>query len=145
LHGYFNIIFLFTFVLCSVFNEPTGALRVQVKKLRNTNGHVLISLFRNGEGYPDKPEKAYRKGKADIVNGNALLVFSELPPGTYEVALLHDENDDLKMNKNWLGLPSEGYGFSNNVMGMFGPPDVSRASFNIMAGTQKVIDIKTRY
>lgn len=140
-----NIIFLIAIIMCSGFNEPTGVLRVQVKKLRNTNGHVLVSLFRNGEGYPDEPEKAYRKGKANIVNGNAILLFSDLPPGEYEVAVLHDENDDQKMNKSWLGLPSEGYGFSNNVMGMFGPPDVSKASFSILAGTQKIIEINTRY
>ncbi|MBK7290922.1 MAG: DUF2141 domain-containing protein [Chitinophagaceae bacterium] len=38
------------------------------------------------------------------------------------IAILHDENDDGKMNSNFLGLPKEGYGFSNNVMGNFGPP-----------------------
>jgi len=145
LRSILNIIILIAFIMCSGFNEPTGVLRVQVKKLRNTNGHVLISLFRNGEGYPDEPEKAFKKGKVNIVNGNAVLIFTNLPPGDYEVAVLHDENDDQKMNKSWLGLPSEGYGFSNNVMGMFGPPDVSKASFSIAAGTQKIIEINTRY
>ncbi len=129
----------------SAFREPVADLQVRISNLRNTNGHVLVSLFRNGEGYPDQPEKSFRKGKATIYGGNAVMLFTDVPAGDYAIAILHDENDDLKMNKSWLGLPKEGYGFSNNVMGMFGPPDLDKASFTVAAGTDRLIQIRTRY
>ncbi len=71
--------------------------------------------------------------------------FTGLPTGNYAIAILHDENDDMKMNTNFLGLPKEGYGFSNNVMGAFGPPGYNKANFNYTAGTATAISIKARY
>lgn len=141
---HFLLLSVFFFIL-SGFRTPGAELRVRIGHLRNEKGHVLVSLFRNGEGYPDEPEKAYRKGQALISNGNAVMVFHDLPAGDYAIAILHDENDDLRMNKNWLGLPTEGYGFSNNVMGMFGPPGLSKASFAVKATGIQYIDIRIKY
>jgi uncharacterized protein (DUF2141 family) len=120
-------------------------IRINITNLRNNKGHVLVSLFKDGKGYPDEPGNAYKKLKLDIKNGTAVASFSDLPPGTYAVAILHDENDDLKMNKNFFGLPKEGYGFSNNVMGMFGPPSYSKASFTHTSQKNTLITIRTRY
>jgi uncharacterized protein (DUF2141 family) len=126
-------------------SAQTEGIRVEISKLRNSNGHVLISLYRDGNGYPDDPEKAIRKARISIKNNTAWVVFTGLPAGEYAVAILHDENDDQKMNKTMLGLPNEGYGFSNNVMGTFGPPSFNRASFAYTAKNITVVDIKTRY
>jgi uncharacterized protein (DUF2141 family) len=124
--------------------EDAG-LKVAVTNLRNNKGHVLISLFKDGVGYPDKPEKAFRKVKVAVSNKTASIVFEGLPVGTYAVAILHDENNDEKLNTNLLGLPKEGYGFSNNVMGAFGPPAFSKASIKVSPKTVISTQIKTRY
>lgn len=139
------IICFLALIMLNGFRPAGTELRVQIGHLRNQEGHVLVSLFRNGAGYPDDPEKAFRKGKAQISNGNAVMVFHDIPPGEYAIAILHDENDDLRMNKTWLGMPAEGYGFSNNVMGMFGPPSISKASFSVRTGGIQVISIQARY
>lgn len=120
-------------------------IRVDITRLRNNNGHVLISLFKDGNGYPDQVEKAVRRAKLSIKDKTAWVLFTGLPAGKYAVAILHDENDDQRMNKTGLGLPREGYGFSNNVMGAFGPPTFSRAGFAYSGKNLLQLQIRTRY
>jgi uncharacterized protein (DUF2141 family) len=144
----FHKIFFLPFLLFTLtsFHSPTDAgLKVTIANLRNNKGHVLISIFKNGVGYPDKPEKSFKRAKLSISNKTAVFDFIGLPTGNYAIAILHDENDDMKMNTNFLGIPKEGYGFSNNVMGTFGPPVYSKASFNYTASTAATISIKARY
>jgi len=138
---------LFLFFLFIAWHPvPANEVSITITGFRNDRGQVLISLFKDGDGYPDKPEKAFRKSKATIVSGNkAIISFTGLPPGNYAAVVLHDENSNLKMDKNWLGLPKEGYGFSNNVMGNFGPPGFSKASFQHESDKQTTITIKLRY
>lgn len=127
------------------FHMPDNGISVSICNLRNNKGYVLISLYKDGVGYPDNPDKAIRKAKLAIHNKQAVTSFSGLASGKYAIAILHDENDDQKMNKTFLGLPKEGYGFSNNVMGTFGPPSFSKASFTYSSGKVVSVSIKTRY
>lgn len=127
------------------YTTPQTGIKVSIYNLRNNKGHVLVSLFKSCDGYPDEPGKAVRKVKLPIINNMATANFSGLTSGNYSIAILHDENDDLKMNKNFLGLPKEGYGFSNNAMGTFGPPSCSKASFLYNTGFVTEIKIRTRY
>jgi uncharacterized protein (DUF2141 family) len=55
--------------------------------------------------------------------------FLDIPPGTYALAVIHDENMNGKLDTNWLGVPREGYGFSNDVKGLLSAPEFSAASF----------------
>lgn len=138
----------FTFFLLSnsTIREVNDApLKIKIINLRNNDGHVLLSLFKDGIGYPNQPEKSFRKIKLPISNNTAYVSFTNLPSGSYSVAILHDENDDEKMNKTFLGLPKEGYGFSNNVMGTFGPPSLRKASFLYLENQPKDIIIQSRY
>lgn len=138
------MIFLLAFMIYGNLAIEPG-LQVELTGLRSNKGHVLASLYNSHQGYPNDPSKAFRKQKVLISNKKAKLTFSSIPAGTYALAILHDENDDLKMNTNWLGLPKEGYGFSNNVMGTFGPPSFTKASFHYNGLTESKIVIRTRY
>jgi len=120
-------------------------IRITVSNLHNEKGHVLVSLYKDGTGYPDDATKAFRKIRLDISGKKATVLFTGLPAGHYAVSILHDENDDQKMNKNNLGIPKEGYGFSNNVVGAFGPPSWSRASFAHKPGVLTQKEIRARY
>lgn len=124
---------------------PQEGIRITVSNLHNEKGHVLVSLYKDGTGYPDDATKAFRKIKLDISGKKATVMFTGLPAGNYAVSILHDENDDQKMNKNNLGIPKEGYGFSNNVVGAFGPPSWSRASFAHKPGVLTQKEIRARY
>ena len=137
-------------VLLLIVTGSTGqvnesGLTVDITDLRNNKGQVLISLYKDGKGYPDEPGQAFRVSQLSIINHSATVSFTGLPSGNYAIAILHDENGDRKMNTNFLGLPKEGYGFSNNVMGIFGPPSYTRALFYYSADERKIQSIRARY
>jgi uncharacterized protein (DUF2141 family) len=142
----FNISWL---VICFIFSSscpiPKTGIKVSIPNLHNNKGHVLISLFKEGVGFPDDPEKAFRKVKISISNKVASTIFTDLPSGNYAIAILHDENGDQKMNTNFFGYPKEGYGFSNNVTGLLGPPSFDKASFSYTANGTVVLSIRVRY
>jgi uncharacterized protein (DUF2141 family) len=137
----FALLFFFT-----KFRIPVDdGINVVITNLRSNKGHVLVSLFNSSAGFPDNANKALRKVQLSINNNVATTNFSGLPAGNYAIGILHDENDDQKMNTNIFGIPKEGYGFSNNVMGTFGPPSFSRASFNHAANASTQLRIVTKY
>lgn len=123
-------------------HAQTSALTISVSHIRNDKGFILMSIYRDAPGYPDDPEKAFRIEKVKIENQRASVTLNNLPAGQYAVALLHDENGNSKMDKRF-GLPREGYGFSNNVMGLMGPPCFSRAAVNC-TGSQSIV-VNMRY
>ncbi|MEI6122001.1 MAG: DUF2141 domain-containing protein [Bacteroidota bacterium] len=105
----------------------TGTLKVLVKGFKNTDGQLMIALY-NSEG-TFMGETPFRHSFSEIDAGEELISFDNLPYGNYAIAVIHDENDDGKLDKNELGIPKEGYGFSNDAMGKYGPPTWIQASF----------------
>src|SRR3546814_16611886 len=65
-------------------------------------------------------------------------------PGTYAIAIYHDENGDRKFDRSMLGLPEEGYGFSNNAAVVLAPPSFDAVKFKAADGVTHV-DITMRY
>jgi uncharacterized protein (DUF2141 family) len=106
-----------------------GEIRVVVRGLRNSEGRVGCSLFNHAEGFPRNREKEYREIWTPIRSGWAVCDFDGIPAGTYAVTVLHDENSDGKMDFNWIGMPTKGYGFSNGARATLLPPSFDAASF----------------
>ena len=124
--------------------ERTGTITVAVKKLRNNNGKVGAALFSSAEGFPKNAAKAFRAVSAPIKKKRAKIVFDNVPYGTYAIACVHDENENGKMDYNIVGLPKEGYGFSNDAMGMLGPPSFKAAKITLDSPSQS-LSIKVNY
>ncbi|MBK7291402.1 MAG: DUF2141 domain-containing protein [Chitinophagaceae bacterium] len=144
-YRYFLLSILLLVAATVISRVTENKLSLSITDLRNNKGHVLITVYKDGIGYPEEVDKAVRRAKLTITNKTATVSFAGFASGNYAIAILHDENDDGKMNSNFLGLPKEGYGFSNNVMGNFGPPSFSKASFLYNANQSKTISIKARY
>ncbi len=70
--------------------------------------------------------------------------FEGIPSGTYALVVLHDENMNGKIDTNWLGVPKEGYGFSNDAKAASGAPSFSQTSF-VYDGTTLNLAITLRY
>jgi len=118
-------------------------LTVTVKDVRNANGSVLIAVYDlSGFG---KPELAKAKQKAGANAGEVKFVFQGLPAGKYAVAAFHDENGNGKLDRNSLGVPTEGYGFSNDAQGTTGPPNFNQAAFDFDGKTDKAISFFLNY
>ncbi len=121
-----------------------GTLIVQVYNLRSPQGTVRLSLFRSAEGFPGDASKVFRQAAGKIENGVCTLVLGDLPPGEYAISLLHDENNNLKMDTRLMGIPKEGYGASNDAKVTFGPPKYEDARF-VLKGNPETVRIRMRY
>lgn len=108
--------------------RQTGSIRIMVGNLRSANGLVGVALFDAKKGFPDKPDRAIR-GRSVDADGSCVVVFDEIPYGTYAVSVLHDENGNRKMDKTIIGIPKEGFGTSNNPKIRRGPPSFQESSF----------------
>jgi uncharacterized protein (DUF2141 family) len=107
--------FLLLFSTPSFSQEsPTGNLEIRIAGLRNAKGKISVNLFNKSDGFPDDPMKSFGWKTVKIVPDTIVIVFEELPYGNYAVSVLHDENSNGKMEKNFLGIPKEGFAFSNN-------------------------------
>lgn len=114
-------------------------IHVTIGGLRSDKGQVLCSLFATAADFPRNIEKAVATTKSNISHGQAVCEFSDVVPGRYAVSVFHDENSDGKLNRNFMGIPREGVGASNNAIGHFGPPKFDDAAFLYSGG---VLDLK---
>jgi uncharacterized protein (DUF2141 family) len=123
----------------------TATLTVNVTGARNVKGQIRAALFRSGEGFPSDSSKAIQTQAANIdpQTLRARIVFTGLPAGVYAVSVFHDENMNQKLDKNFMGIPKEGYGASNNPRKKMGPPSFDETKFQ-MNGEQS-LEIKLMY
>jgi uncharacterized protein (DUF2141 family) len=119
-------------------------LRVLVVGLRNDNGDVRCSLFSSAEDFPMNRDLLAKTVTAPIVNQNAICEFSPIAPGLHAVVLFHDENSDGKFNRDPLGMPEEGYGFSNDAPAHWHAPSFNAASFQYRGGISEIL-VHIRY
>jgi len=103
-------------------------LKIFITGLKNSTGLVMLQLF-------DEHEKVIGQERVQINENNCIFSFLNLNPGKYAVRYYHDENMNGKMETNLVGKPTEGYGFSNNVTGKFGPPPFAKWLFEIKTDT----------
>ena len=103
-------------------------LRIKVTGLRSTDGAVQFALYDDAQGFPTEAGKI---GGTNVkaVAGGVVAVLAGLAPGTYAVAVYHDENGNGAFDQGLFGLPLEDYGFSNDAPVWFGPPDFADAAF----------------
>ena len=125
----FTVLLLFQIAVAQTVKDvDTGTLTIAITGLENDDGEVLLALSNSRENY-ESDSKAYFGFKVKIKGGTADCTISELPFGEYAIKLYHDENIDGELNSNFLGIPTEDYGFSNNASGTFGPADYDDAKF----------------
>jgi uncharacterized protein (DUF2141 family) len=115
-----------------------GTLTVTLLKFRNDLGQTGVALYNKEEAFPKHPDKAVKIIYAPIRDQKAVVVFESLPPGEYAISVFHDENKNGKMDANFLGIPKEGVGASNNARGHLGPPSYKDAKFNFNGGVQSI-------
>lgn len=118
-------------------------LKIWVKGIRSLRGSLFVGLYNKPSGFGS--EKAYRGVSYDITGGDMWVTFDSISKGSFAVAIIHDENNNRKLDQGEMGIPVEGYGFSNDARGLFGPPDYRLAMFYVNGINDKTIIINLLY
>ena len=119
-------------------------IQVEVLNLRSDNGLVGCLLFSVPDGFPGDESKAVKAARANISGRRAVCDFSAVAPGDYAVSVTHDENSNGRIDTNFLGMPREGVGASNDAKGSFGPPKFEDARFRFGGGRED-LQVHIRY
>ena len=116
---------------------------MEVSSFRNAKGTLNCRLFTEAASFPDGD--GARTVRAAISGSQATCVFDDLPTGIYAVAVVHDENGNGRLDKNFLGLPTEGYGVSNNRTYAASSPKWDESRFNVSSREPVVLRVSLRY
>ena len=123
--------------------QPICALNVHVTGFRDNSGTAGSLVFASSSGWPDKVLDTIVHGGFPIAGHEAQLAF-DVPPGRYAVVVIHDENDNMQLDRNLFGVPKEGFGFSNNPRVHFAAPSFQSAVVPVACPTTQ-IEIKLNY
>jgi len=113
-------------------------IEAEATNLHSSNGSFACSLYNGPKGFPKTDESVVGNSRIKIKDGHAICVFDHIKPGGYAVVAMHDENDNGKMDYNFLGIPTEGYGFSSGATATFGAPSFDAAKFRYNGGVLRV-------
>lgn len=120
--------------------EP-GSLTITVSGIRNTNGALIACVMPTQQGFPTCQKARTATRQTMRITGSTMTVrFTNLRPGSYAASVQHDEDGNGQLKTNFIGMPKEGVGISNNPGGI---PRWSRAQVMVGAGT--AIAITMRY
>ena len=124
---------------------PQKVVELHCVHFRNDTGHARIAVYNDPKNFCNEAIKPYKEVSGSIVNGECMVSITDLPDGEYAITLLHDENEDGVMNYNFIGLPKEGFGFSNNVYPGFSKPGFNACKIRVVSGILVSQTIKVRY
>jgi uncharacterized protein (DUF2141 family) len=140
-----SLLFLAMFSLIGVCSSTPSAsaqqppavakIRVEIKNLRSNAGQVGCLLFASADGFPSKPDKAAQRLFVPIKDKSAVCEFNGVPPSTYAIVSMHDENANGRFDTNFVGAPTEGAGASRDARpGFMRGPRFEDAALRFDAG-----------
>ena len=118
--------------------EQSSSLAVNIADAKHDDGLAGVALWNGPEGFPEKIEHAIRITYVPVVAGVASASFEDLAPGRYAVTVYNDRNGNEAFDKNWLGIPRESWGVSNNARPRLRAPGYGEAVFEIDAGEHRL-------
>lgn len=119
----------------STVDAQENQLIVEVQNINTSHGVIYVALYDSEENYLKNHSFSL---STDASPGSVQLMFNNLPFGVYAVSAIHDVNANKELDKNFLGIPVEGFGFRNGEMGIFGPPAFEKVKVNWGGGNEKV-------
>lgn len=118
-----------------------GELTIEVLSVMPNRGRVYVALYDQPEAFPITDRQ--RANQVLASDASHLTVhFKDLPPGRYAAAAFQDLNGNGKLDKNFLGIPKEPYGFSNGARGTAGPPKFADAAITLAPDGSATIVLK---
>ena len=122
-----------------------ATITVTVTELRNAKGLVRACMTADEERFPRcRGVPGAHGATAPAREGRVTFTFTDVVPGRYAIALLHDENENGKADRALGMMPKEGFGFSRDAKVRMGPPDFDDAAFDIETA-DRALTIRMRY
>ena len=125
--------------LSFIATKAQNSLTVYISNIEKAKGNLEIGLFNSEKGFL-KDGSQFLKKKIKASGNTAKYTFSNLPKGNYAVAIFHDENLNSKCDTNFMGIPTEGFGFSNNYRPKISAPKFEQTK--VYVENNKSIGIK---
>lgn len=116
----------------------SDSLTIHIHQAASDQGLIRVLIFSKQEGFPSEVDKALKSYSVKPKNKSVQLEVKNLPYGKYAVAVIHDEDENGKLNTNPVGYPTEKFGFSNNPKTYFGPPSFDKAAFDHKSTSQTI-------
>ncbi len=126
---------------------PQTVLELTIKNIQDLQGLLYFALYSQDHAkvFPSDPSKAFIKRIIKPVGRTIKVTIKTdkitMPKGLYAISLFQDLDNDKKVSTNFLGIPNEPLGISNDAKGSFGPPSFEDAAFNLSQGEYKKITI----
>ena len=140
-----TVLLLAILLLICVENTRAQNIEIDFTGIRSPKGQIIVKIFSDEKSFQDdKAMKALKFRKSGIAGG-ALKGKCSLEPGTYGFALLDDENDNGVMEYNFIGMPKEGFGFSDFYLTGMKKPKFEQFKFTVRKDEHKKISMKLRY
>jgi uncharacterized protein (DUF2141 family) len=126
--------------------DAPSTIVLEVSTFRNRSGMLGCQLYDSANGFPDKwPSAANMQQRVAVSGATTSCTFPNMPPGTYAAAVIHDENSNNKLDKNFLGVPTEGYGISQNHLHALRAPTWDESKFVVAPQSVVTTRISLRY
>ncbi|WP_353483719.1 DUF2141 domain-containing protein [Haliscomenobacter sp.] len=130
--------FLILILLPLFYENQMGALTVKVTNVQAYQGSIRMAVYNNEKTFPSEKQN-FCGAMTSLAPGTLpKLTCENLPFGQYAVAVYHDLNNNGKMDKNAMGIPTEPYGFSNNVQVKWRQPKWADAAFVLSTAKQEL-------
>lgn len=133
-----TILYIISFPTMSFMQK---GLIIHIHNIPTDKGNVMIALYNKPDGFMEK-NKTYLNRIVPAKKGEVICEINDLVSGNYAVAVYHDPNQNGKLDKNILGIPTEYYGFSNDARGKFGPPSFNDCLVSLSKSTTIHIHLK---
>ena len=112
-------------------------------------GNLMLAIYNNAEAFEGSVIKE-KRSEVGVFKGlelylepkDSMRLSIEIPDGEYAIAFFIDANGNKKLDKNFLGIPKEQFGFSNNAMGTLSAPSFEQAKFKVAGNTVQNIKLK---
>lgn len=134
-----NSILLYITFISGLFSIENPQLTLKISNIEKMQGEIIIGIFNQDKNFL-KDGFAIKNYKIKVDKNTAFITINDLPKGEYAITMYHDENSDNECNRNFMGIPKEGYAFSNNFKPKFGPPKFKDCKFDL--SENKTLNIK---
>jgi uncharacterized protein (DUF2141 family) len=136
-----TLIFFAALLCAQTPATPTSCtLNIVVDGMNSDEGNLGVLIFNGPKGWAEDRQAAFRDISVPAQKGTQTLKVPGLPPGKYAVALIHDVNKNHKLDKNFIGMPKEQWGMSNNPHATIKAPPIEKA----MVTVEKDMEIRIK-